>query len=405
MAAEHTTDARDKRSVIGIGWLPLLITLFVLLFLNTVLVIILINRYRAVNIERLPFRTALATLPPQPTRVPLVAVVETVPSASPEPTMAPTLTLQATEALSEMPTIEESPTPFIPTATPLLITETPTPTATPLPPTETPLPTTTPYHEIAADTSPSETDWQGEYYANLFLAGDPLVEQHDANLDFNWGYSAPAAGVPADGFSARWERTLFLDAGVYQFYVHGDDGVRVWVDNLLLINEWHHAADVTYSGQVTLRSGEHKIRVEYFENEETAEIQFWWEGPSTYSDWRGEYWSNRNLSGESSLVRDDEAVDFNWGRYSPDDDLPRDEFSARWTRLVNFEGGTYRFHATADDGILLYIDNEMVIYEWRDGGVSDISATRQLSSGPHYIRIEYYEYKGVATIQLWWEKE
>jgi hypothetical protein len=263
-----------------------------------------------------------------------------------------------------------------------------------------------PDQEFAADTSPMEAGWRGEYYANLSLAGDPVVDQLDDNLNFNWGYSAPAVGVPADRFSVRWERTLTLDAGVYQFYAHGDDGMRVWVDSLLLINEWHLAADVTYSGQVTLRSGDHKIKVEYFEDEETAEIQFWWEGPGTYSDWRGEYWSNRNFSGESSLVRNDEVVNFNWGRYSPDEDeLPRDEFSARWTRLVNFEEGTYRFHVTADDGILLYIDNEMVIYEWRDGGVSDISATRQLTSGTHYIQIEYYEYKGVATIQLWWEKE
>lgn len=402
MAAEHTPGARDKRSDIGISLLPLLIVLIILLFLNTVLVIILLNRYRSFNIERLPFST---TQPTQPTRVPLVAVVGTVPFDSPEPTLAPTYTLQATEAFSEVPMIEDTLTPLVPTSTSFLMTETPLPTATPLPPTGTPLPTTTPNHVNTKDISPIEPGWQGAYYANLFLAGNPVLKKQETNLDFNWGYSAPAVGIPADKFSARWDRTLYLDAGVYQFYVHADDGVRLCVDNLLLINEWHGVLDMTYSGQVTLRSGEHKIKVEYYEDEGTAEIQFWWEGPGTYQDWRGEYWTNQNLSGDPFLVRNDESIDFNWGRYSPDDDLPRDEFSARWSRLETFEEGTYRFQATVDDGLRLFIDNEMVLYEWHNSGVRDISVTRQITSGTHYIRIEYYEYRGIATIHFWWEKE
>lgn len=405
MAAEHTPGARDKRSGIGFSWLFLLITLFILLIVNAVLLFILLNRVRSDDIERLPIMVTSVTRPMQPTIPSTVAVGEAATFTLPKPTLAPIQTLQPTEAISELPVLVVSPTPFNLTATPLPMTETPLPTATLIPPTETPLPTATSYTVKTASISPEEEGWHGEYYANSSLAGSPVLEQYNADLAFNWGYSGPAVGVPADRFSARWERTLYLDAGVYQFYAHGDDGVRVWVDNLLLMNEWHGAVDVTYTGQVTLRSGNHNVKVEYYENEGTAEIQFWWEGPGSYSEWRGEYWSNRNLSGDSTLVRNDEVIDFNWGRNSPDDELPRNEFSVRWTRLVDFDDGTYRFHATVDDGLRLYIDNEMVIYDWRDGSVRDISATRTLTSGTHYMRVEYYQYKGVATIHLWWDRE
>ena len=57
------------------------------------------------------------------------------------------------------------------------------------------------------------------------------------------------------------------------------------------------------------------MQVDYYEHLGGAEIKFWWERltPLPIPDWMGEYWANPSLSGKPSLIRNDWAVDFNWG--------------------------------------------------------------------------------------------
>ena len=71
--------------------------------------------------------------------------------------------------------------------------------------------------------------------------------------------------------------------------------------------------------------------------------------------WFGEYFANRTLSGGPTVSRYDDAVNFDWGAGSPDEDLPADNFSVRWTRDEWFVGGTFRFTVLADDGVRLWV--------------------------------------------------
>jgi hypothetical protein len=271
-----------------------------------------------------------------------------------------------------------------------------TPTSPPAAPTATTAPTATPA---------TSTAWRGEYFNNTGLAGTPVLVRDDATINFQWGNGAPASGLPADGFSVRWTRTLALNEGTYRFFAHSDDGVRVYVDDALIINQWHDAANVTYETQLALSGGNHTFRVEYYENAGTAQIQFWWEELiAGYPDWRGEYFANRTLSGTPALVRNDPAIDFNWGQGAPATNLPSDNFSVRWTRNQSFDEATYRFHVVVDDGMRLYIDNILVIDEWRDGQQREVIADYQLAAGSHTLRVEYYENAVDATIRFSWER-
>ena len=47
------------------------------------------------------------------------------------------------------------------------------------------------------------------------------------------------ASVIADRFSARWTRTIHVTEDAYRFSTTSDDGIRVWMDNKLIIDEWH----------------------------------------------------------------------------------------------------------------------------------------------------------------------
>ncbi|MEM4724854.1 MAG: PA14 domain-containing protein [Candidatus Hadarchaeum sp.] len=111
----------------------------------------------------------------------------------------------------------------------------------------------------------------------MALSGTPFLVLNERVIDFDWGAGTPASGMPADHFSARWTRTVFLDAGTYRFYALSDDGVQLWVDEKMVIDHWMDSAAQTYVGDLYLPQGSHTIRVQYYENAGMAVIKVWWE--------------------------------------------------------------------------------------------------------------------------------
>ena len=118
--------------------------------------------------------------------------------------------------------------------------------------------------------------WAGEYYSNQYLDGAPTMIREDPEINFDWGYGAPAPGLPYDHFSVRWSREVFFNNGTYTFYARHDDGVRVYVDGSLVIDSWYDQAAHTHSGMRPLGAGTHRVQVDYYENTQLASIQVWW---------------------------------------------------------------------------------------------------------------------------------
>ena len=294
------------------------------------------------------------------------------------------------------------PPPMTPTFTPTAISVPPTATPTPLTPTATQTPNVaTRVPPTASATSRPITEWRGEYYPNTALTNAPSVVRNDVDVNFNWGSGSPASGLPVDNFSARWTRTLNFAALTYRFSVRADDGVRLWVDNNLIIDEWHTFGNTTYWRDVPLTAGLHALRIEFYEATGAAFIQFKIEqAPQTFTDWKGEYWANRALTGAPSVVRNEVDVNFNWVRNAPASGLPTDNFSARWTRTLNFAAQTYRFSVRADDGARVWLDNALIIDEWHTFANTTYSRDVLMSAGPHALRVEFYEAAGEAFIQF-----
>ena len=119
----------------------------------------------------------------------------------------------------------------------------------------------------------------------------------------------------------------------------------------------------------------------------------------------GEYFPNTAFTGPSSLERV-ESVDFNWGVGSPDPVIPADHFSVRWTGgVVPAVSGSYTFATTSDDGVRLWLGDQLVINNWGDhGATTNTSNAIELTAGSRTsLRLEYYENGGGATIQLFWK--
>jgi hypothetical protein len=245
----------------------------------------------------------------------------------------------------------------------------------------------------------SYPDWKGEYFNNRDLAGSPVLVRNDRVIDFNWGTGAPAAGLPADNFSVRWTRNINLDAGLYRFTVQVDDGARLWVNGQLVIDQWHDGTN-TYTADVNLSAGTHALRLEYYERTGGAMVRLTrTQQQTTFPDWKGEYFNNRDLAGSPVLVRNDKNIDFNWGTGAPAAGLPADNFSVRWTRNVNLATGLYRFSVQVDDGARLWVNGQLVIDQWHDG-TGTYTADVNLSAGTHALRLEYYERTGGAMVRL-----
>jgi len=256
--------------------------------------------------------------------------------------------------------------------------------------------------------TPTITHWKGAYFNNLDLSGQPALVRNDNNPDFNWGAGSPSSGcINADNFSVRWTRTLSFDRGVYRFRTTTDDGVRLYVDNNLIINKWQDQASTTYqSGDVFLDGGNHSIRMEYYERGGAAVAKLSWErvgGGSSGTGWYGEYYNNRTLSGSPAFTRNDSSVYFNWDSGSPGSNVGSDNFSVRWTRTLNVpRSGYYRFYARSDDGVRVWVNGQLRINAWRDQAPTTYASDwLYLNEGVNSIKVEYYERGGGAYIRVW----
>jgi hypothetical protein len=249
-------------------------------------------------------------------------------------------------------------------------------------------------------------DWKGEYWLNRELSGDPALVRNDQAIGFDWGKGSPAESIPDNHFSARWTRKVAFDKGTYRFYALVDDGIRIYVDDRLVLDSWtdHDAKELV--ADYALAKGTYTVRVEYYERIGNARIDVRWEKVESpaFSDWKGEYWPNRNFEGESALVRNDQKIDFDWGSASASPGLPTDNFAVRWTRNVHFSGRTYRFHAYVDDGVRLWVDDRLVIDAWYDHGPHEVTGDLAIVRGWHPVKVEYYEHNGDARIHMWWDQ-
>jgi hypothetical protein len=210
--------------------------------------------------------------------------------------------------------------------------------------------------------------------------------------------------MPAEDFSVRWTRQLYFPAGTYRFTTEVDDGVRLWVDGKLLIDQWHDGI-ASYSSDIYLGEGKHGIRMEMYEHTGYAKARLWWSLQTNRADWNGSYFANRELKGEPVLVRTDASINFNWGAGAPAHGLPADDFSVRWIGYADFSEGTYRFCARADDGVSVVLNNESsyIIREWHDGSGTYCKDLR-VPGGRHKVTVEYYEHLGGALMQFWWQR-
>ena len=126
---------------------------------------------------------------------------------------------------------------------------------------------------------------KGSYFNNINLSGNPSVVRAESSINYDWGSGAPVSGINADNFSTRWEGTIIPSiSGTYTFSVTGDDGVRLWINNQLIIDKWIDQGAITYNATLNLTQGQNiPVKLEYYERGGAATAKLFWTVPNQAS--------------------------------------------------------------------------------------------------------------------------
>lgn len=251
------------------------------------------------------------------------------------------------------------------------------------------------------------------WYFNL-VGEDAVVNDRWGNGSQGMGFLTPeySAGIKATDRPWAEVRGLGRSFGLNRFekidaYMSGEELVHLFVKSVangggLIIN-----VGPTADGQIPLLQQERLIQL---------------------GDWlkiNGEaihgatIWSKAGEEKPVSISRVDPEINFNWVRNSPGKSIKEDEFTAVWTGYLSPElSSEYRFEAQADDGIRVWINDELLINQWKNApkgangfvmgneGAASTIGTITLQAGKRYkLRVEYFEKIQNARAELFWSAE
>jgi beta-glucosidase len=158
--------------------------------------------------------------------------------------------------------------------------------------------------------------------------------------------------------------------------------------------------EIKYALGMAIRGDIHPLSPEYMEPANTS--------PGKNGLW-AEYFPNTKLEGKPVLTRLDKEVNFNWGYDAPHPKLHRPDdrntFSIRWTgKLLPPKTGEYKLNVIHNDGLRLYVDDQLLIDNWKKNRIVYKTASIRLKTGQTYsLRIEYYFDGGISVVKFGWK--
>ena len=135
------------------------------------------------------------------------------------------------------------------------------------------------YSVLATNISPG---LKGEYFINSTFTGTPALTRTDPTVNFDWGTGSPASVIGSDNFSVRWSGQVQpLYSETYTFTTASDDGIRLWVNGVQIINNWTGHSLTNDTGTISLVAGvKYDIVLEYYEGTGQAVAKLSWNSAS-----------------------------------------------------------------------------------------------------------------------------
>jgi glucose/arabinose dehydrogenase len=268
--------------------------------------------------------------------------------------------------------------------------------------------------------------YEGTRKRELYAFRDVCDPLYDQVAQGRASVRAPLAGWPHNGDGAAIVGGSFIDGAAYPAslrgrYIYGDyvsqtlRTLRTDASDRLVGAPADFAKGMT--GAVAMAEGpDGKLHIvliaDASNNPDTGSIvRLDYQAPVQGGDcgagqFKAEYFNNKDLSGASVLTNcDDAVIHHQWGLGSPGAGVAADNFSARWTGNFPFDGGRYRFRASADDGVRILVDGAVVVSGWQDQGYTAYQGIATLAAGMHAVTVEYYDQGAIAALETSWAKD
>ena len=141
-------------------------------------------------------------------------------------------------------------------------------------------------HRYSPDPSELASVSSGAFYGEYFSSpgsgispdfGELMFTREDSLISFNFDQNPPQV---YDDFQVRWTGDIYAPvAGIYNFRTYSDDGVRLFINGELVVNEWRDYPMTNHYGSIELSEGVHSLVYEYYENGGGAQCYLFWTPP------------------------------------------------------------------------------------------------------------------------------
>ncbi|MBK7203466.1 PA14 domain-containing protein [Candidatus Amarolinea dominans] len=148
-----------------------------------------------------------------------------------------------------------------------------------------------------------------------------MLVRNDSSVDFNG--AAPRAWSARGQLQRAVGRAPCASTPATIALARSDDGVRIWLDNWLVTDQWYDGGAGLRSDFQGVGAGEHTVRIEYYEAQ-AARSPPLVERTTPSRSGRANTSNNTNLDDVPVLVRNDSAINFNWGSDAPAAQIARD---------------------------------------------------------------------------------
>jgi len=251
--------------------------------------------------------------------------------------------------------------------------------------------------------------------------------------------NSPAFHLPhnrLEFFAQRYKGVVYAArSGNYRFYLSSDDGSKLYINRRMIIdNDGLHGA-TERSGDIQLTEGDHKFRLDFYQNAGDANLRLMWEGPgfgrqfvpifqptkrfmrlelaklppkfgfiAEVRRFPGEISQLNGLfGGPPSLKRKMPGPFLYFPNPQSFEAGVQEHFSVQYRGIITApDAGRYTFWTASDDGSQLFVDDQMVVNndglhgtQWRDGGI-------QLTAGNHEVKVLFFQNGGGGFLRVDW---
>jgi len=216
---------------------------------------------------------------------------------------------------------------------------------------------------LPAALSAAGTGLLGEYFDNKDLTVLKST-RIDPFVNFNWGSKSPDPSMAPDTFSIRWSGQVEAKfSEVYKFYTFTDDGVRLWVNGQLIINQWIDQKKENIGTLALVAGQRYNIKMEFYENGAGALAQLSWSSPSQPKQiipTSQLYTSAVAPQPASTTLTSTSTTNFDWQTATP----KSQGFNSSKLEIMR------DVLATRSTNALLIIRNDRIVTEWYAPGFS-----------------------------------